>query len=78
MSPLNIRSDTLSIFLHSALLRNDPVPAKVRKIMQKYGNNYTSLDDSNVLDSDVDDDSSIDSESDMSCLPMSDPSFIAM
>ena len=65
MSPLNIRSDTLSIFLHSALLRNDPVPAMVRKIMQKYGNNYLSIDnDSDDLNSDADDDSSSDSDSD--------------
>ncbi len=65
MSPLNIRSDTLSIFLHSALLRNDPVSAMVRKIMQKYGNNYLSVDDdSDDLNSDADDDSSSDSDSD--------------
>ena len=65
MSPLNIRSDTLSIFLHSALLCNDPVPAMVCKIMQKYGNNYPSVDDdSDDLNSDADDDSSSDSDSD--------------
>lgn len=64
MSPLNIRSDTLSLFTKRALLHDDPIHAMVRKIMQKYRKNYTSLDDSDVDNSDVDDNSSIDSEHD--------------
>ena len=64
MSPLNISSDTLSLFTKRALLHDNPIHAMVRKIMQKYRKNYTSLNDSDVDNSDVDDNSSIDSEFD--------------